>query len=576
MLKIFVSGRGSDTQAVTRRIIDRIDEVGGDRMTCFWPRGGRPEQAATRGELQAADVALIVIGAEWIAGVRAERDPGGVEASLALARNIPVIPVLIRPTDMPSSQMLPDEVRNLAYHNGVSIDPDGDFDRDVDRLIRALDSLGRARLSTGPAAAAQEAKSAAPSAASNHAAPASHAAPLPIAALMRKRQQREAEVRRNARSRGPAPPDRVSSPDHTPASGQRSRPEPRPVAAQARPPRVSAAQTLGGLKWPLLLGAAAVVAAAGYIWRHDLAIAAGGLLKLLGLAAAPVPTIPAPDAAAVRDLVDASAFAPASGRGGEDVMVQIFLHATPDAAAAAALAQEADPDTSRRGITTLAVEVSRGQRVDIVLDAGPLVVDEPSQSLIWRGEPRACQFVLTLTPDQAGRSCAVKARVLVESVPVGVLRFSLKVNAAQPTAALDLVGEAAHRYRHAFLSHSHDDRTKVLTYAQLLDAVGIKYFQDIASLRAMEQWERRLHQAIDACDLFLLFWTTSAARSEWVERETRYALERQTESDNDLPDIMPVFLDADSPQPPEWLKSRHFDSILRLAMRGAEAERHRE
>ncbi len=153
---------------------------------------------------------------------------------------------------------------------------------------------------------------------------------------------------------------------------------------------------------------------------------------------------------------------------------------------------------------------------------------------------------------------------------MGVLRFSLKVTVEEQAGEPELVGEAAQRYRHAFLSHSHEDRAKVLTYAQLLDALGIRYFQDIASLRAMEKWERRLHEAIDDCDLFLLFWTTSAAQSQWVERETRYALERQAASGDDRPDVMPVFLEPDAPTPPPWLKAHHFDSLLRLAMRGAQ------
>jgi hypothetical protein len=89
----------------------------------------------------------------------------------------------------------------------------------------------------------------------------------------------------------------------------------------------------------------------------------------------------------------------------------------------------------------------------------------------------------------------------------------------------------------------------------------------------MDDWERRLHEAIDRCDLFLLFWTASAARSEWVERETRYALERQAASPREEPHIMPVFLEPEAPSVPEYLKSRHFDSLTRLAMRGAEAER---
>jgi len=237
------------------------------------------------------------------------------------------------------------------------------------------------------------------------------------------------------------------------------------------------------------------------------------------------------------------------------------------------LAQEADPDATRRGITTLAVEIPRSQNVDVLLEVADCSIDEPKQSLVWHGEPRSCQFLVTLPAAKEMRSCHVKARILVSSVPVGILCFTIKVGATEATRVPDMIGESARRYQRAFLSHSHDDRVKVLTYSQLLEATGIEYFQDIASLRLMEDWERRLHHEIDNCDLFLLFWTNAAARSEWVERETKYALARQKSSARDEPDIMPIFLEPDAPRPPDWLKDRHFDSILRLAMRGADAER---
>jgi len=141
---------------------------------------------------------------------------------------------------------------------------------------------------------------------------------------------------------------------------------------------------------------------------------------------------------------------------------------------------------------------------------------------------------------------------------------------------VQLVGEIAQRYRLAFLSHSHEDRVRVFAFAQLLDALGVRYFQDIASIRTMDDWERRLHDAIDTCDLFLLFWSASAARSAWVEREARYALSRQSASASEEPDVMPIFLDPEAPPKPEWLNGRQFDSLTRLAMRGAHAERRSE
>src|SRR5262249_6742635 len=131
----------------------------------------------------------------------------------------------------------------------------------------------------------------------------------------------------------------------------------------------------------LLLGGLA----GAYIWRHELAQAAHSILKLLGLAAATVP----PMAAAEKDkencdVVDASALAPTSGCAGEDVLVQIFLHVSQERGAAAVLAYEADSEARGRGLTTLTVPVQRGHRINILLEAAGVAVDEPEQSLIWR------------------------------------------------------------------------------------------------------------------------------------------------------------------------------------------------
>jgi hypothetical protein len=275
----------------------------------------------------------------------------------------------------------------------------------------------------------------------------------------------------------------------------------------------------------------------------------------------------------VTDIVHASAFAPTTCSPGEDVLVQLFLHTPKTGRAVGILAREADPEAKRRGRVVLEVSVQHGQRIDVLLEAPVALIDEPQQSLIWRGQPHSFQFVLRMPGVLARHTCQIKASMLIDSIPVGRLRFTLAVGGEAPTSGLDMVGTAARRYREAFLSHSHEDRVKVLTFAQLLHVLGIKYFQDIVSIETMEDWEWRIRQAIDHCDLFLLFWTASAAGSHYVHREIEYALARQKASPNEEPDIMPVFLEPKAPDPPWYLQSRHFDSLLRLAMRGAEAER---
>src|SRR5258708_1048782 len=339
------------------------------------------------------------------------------------------------------------------------------------------------------------------------------AATLPIAALMRKRERARSAPEGRAITEAfalpaPAMPQAVEQAErrkaeepwapHGPGWGTEESAASRPTetAAASGPslgaparyvPAPEAPPPKSGLRRGavLLLGAAGL-AVVGYVLRHELAGAARMMLNLLGLAAAPLPPMRSREGGSIaRDVVDASAFAPTRARAGEDFLVQIFLHTPGEASGAEGLAREADPDTVRRGVATLEVEVERGQRIGVVLDAPGLAIDEPSQSLVWRGEPRACQFVVTVPSEQAGRDCRLRARVLIGAVPVGALRFTLKVAATEATTPLELAGGAAQRYGRAFLSHAHEDRVKVLTYAQVLQAAGIEYFQDIVSLREL-------------------------------------------------------------------------------------------
>jgi TIR domain len=74
---------------------------------------------------------------------------------------------------------------------------------------------------------------------------------------------------------------------------------------------------------------------------------------------------------------------------------------------------------------------------------------------------------------------------------------------------------------------------------------------------------KKLYQHIDKCDLFLLFWSTSAKQSKWVLEEVRYALRRKGGHQHARPQIRPVII-AGPPAPtlPEELSDIHFNDIL--------------
>lgn len=303
------------------------------------------------------------------------------------------------------------------------------------------------------------------------------------------------------------------------------------------------------------------------------AMALGGEAALIAMAlagaAGPAPE-PSPPP---RDEVDVSAFAPKRLRAGRSALAQIYLHRVDQEAAAAERARAADPELMLRGQTTLGLELARSTRVDIMLDGGGLGVDEPIQSLIWRGRPAACQFVVAAPDDAAEGQHVLTARVLVGGVPLGRLAFTLAVDAAAAAEPPELTGDAARRYERAFLSYSSLDRPEVLKTAQTLQATGIDYFQDILSIEPGEAWRDRLFAEIDRCDLFLLFWSSHAAGSDWVRQEAEYALARHRGSAEAPPDIRPIILEGPPiPLPPASLASLHFNDMLRYVVVASELE----
>lgn len=328
-------------------------------------------------------------------------------------------------------------------------------------------------------------------------------------------------------------------------------------------PQMPARARRGGVLWWIV--AAAALAALGYfLYRREFVVSAA--LGKLFQAAVPPPTSKAANA----DLVDVSVFGPTAIQAGGEGLIQVFLHTLGQREIAKALAQEADSEATRRGAQTLAAEIAQGQGVQIVLEGRGVGVDQQMQTVVWRGEPCACQFTVSAAANPTGRTFHPRVLVLVDSVPVGSLTFALKVTAeAASKTEPELRGDRARRYSYAFLSYASPDRAEVLKRAQGLKAGGTSFFNDLLSLEPGERWERRLYQEIDRCDVFYLFWSSKAKDSEWVMKETEYALARRAASANGDPDIIPIIIEGPpSATPPESLKDIHFNDSLLYVLAG--------
>jgi hypothetical protein len=95
-------------------------------------------------------------------------------------------------------------------------------------------------------------------------------------------------------------------------------------------------------------------------------------------------------------------------------------------------------------------------------------------------------------------------------------------------------------------------------------APEMEIFLDVLSLRSGQDWEAELSKVIPKSDVFYLFWSENAQRSEWVEREWRFALDAKG-----IGFIDPVPLaDPEEVPPPPDLAALHFNDGLLPFIRG--------
>lgn len=270
------------------------------------------------------------------------------------------------------------------------------------------------------------------------------------------------------------------------------------------------------------------------------------------------------------DELQCSVFAPHECAPGDGVLVQAFAHLAEHAPLLEGLAKEADRDSARRGADGLG-GVARGQELFFHLNMPGLEVDEPLQSIVWNGEIESVQFGVTVPETFRPRRVNCKLTVSVQDFPIGHVRFVFEVAAAPRPAGEETRPYSSGqyvRYRKGFVSYASEDVAEVLARVQVMRLLGIDCFQDLLSLKPGERWERELYKRIDESDVFFLFWSEAAHRSEWVEKEVRYALSRKGGDEEKPPEIMPVILEG-PPRvpPPSYLPEQHFNDPFALLIK---------
>jgi hypothetical protein len=158
---IFISYRRDDSEGEAGRLFDDLTRAYGSDAVFMDVAGIAPGvdfRKAIDDNVSACGVFLAVVGSQWVTtiGANGERrldDPNDfvrLEIASALARNIAVIPVLVHGAKMPHRDLLPDNIKDLAYRNSVEISH-ARWNSDVELLVGAL----RAYVTSTPSTANQ-------------------------------------------------------------------------------------------------------------------------------------------------------------------------------------------------------------------------------------------------------------------------------------------------------------------------------------------------------------------------------------------------------------------------------------
>lgn len=265
---------------------------------------------------------------------------------------------------------------------------------------------------------------------------------------------------------------------------------------------------------------------------------------------------------AIVEEVDSTVYAPIKASPNNSFLVQVFVHLPEHAAALDAIAKAAEPDASKRVGTRLEHPIERGTELLLNLTMPGLEIDEPSQACIWRGEPEAVQFGVTVPAGFKPKDMICTVMVCQNSVPIGRLKFKFSVvaDAVAATSLAPVLAGNLLRYKQAFICYASADRPEVLKRVQMLNLVKLKFFQDLLTLEPGDVWESRIYRYIDASDVVFLFWSKAASESDWVAKELAYAKSRQAGNDAAPPDIVPVIIEGPPPaKPPAQLNYLHFN-----------------
>jgi hypothetical protein len=254
-----------------------------------------------------------------------------------------------------------------------------------------------------------------------------------------------------------------------------------------------------------------------------------------------------------REDVKLGAAAPAAASPGQQFVAHFVAYPAGQEAQARRLIESQSPDVmpvlGRRSCRW-----ARGTEVRVALRGDHVQVEPAEQPFEWLGEVQALDFSVKVAHAAPPGDVVLRFDVSIAGFLVAALCLTLRIGiTARPAVLASTTASAA---RTAFASYASPDRALVTHMVGAIErSAGIAVYQDCLDLKPGEAWKEGLNREILSRDLFLLFWSRSAAESKWVEWEWKTALR-----DKGTP-AMQVHPLQPGVEPPDALRHLHWSSV---------------
>jgi|GEM_PF-2144657 len=268
------------------------------------------------------------------------------------------------------------------------------------------------------------------------------------------------------------------------------------------------------------------------------------------------------------DQVHFSVTAPSSVQPGDSFVIDVWAHLEREREKIIKMAREAFAAGEISIKSKGPAKIARGTVLTVRLRVDEVSIEEPEDLILWEGKSGNASFIVKVPTGIAIGPKAGLATIHIDGLRIARVDFILQIGAKSPVAVLPAQQQQQHRT--AFVSYASVDRDRVLPRVQGIQKVdkGLKVFMDMLSLFSGQDWEQELWRVIPTSDVFYLFWSKNAKKSEWVEKEWRCALQTRG-----IDFIDPVPLDSpDEVPPPPELASKHFNDWVLAFISGKRLE----